>query len=63
MKVKFNHTDGAVIYTLSDNDVSLDRAVELLKSPSVISITVTKQTSAQYLKAHRALKAIEETDG
>ena len=63
MKVKYNHADGGEIYTFGANDVSLKEAIELLKNRNVISITITKQTPAQYFRSHRALKAKEEADG
>ena len=55
MKIKFNFTRGSAVLSLKNNDATLAEAVELLQSDEVISISVVKQTPAQYLKTQRAL--------
>lgn len=55
MKIKFNVALGGAVLSYKDDDVTLQQAVELLQQDEVISITVTKQTPAQYLKTVRAI--------
>ena len=62
MKVKFNYADGSAVYTYTNDDATLQHAVDLLKDPNVISITVTKQTPTQYLKTQRALNERESKE-
>ena len=54
MKIKFQHASGCSIITYKNNYGTLEHAIELLKNPDVINITVTKMTPAQYLKKARA---------
>lgn len=36
--------------TYKGDDVTMEEVMELLKNPEVITLTVTKETPAQYLK-------------
>jgi hypothetical protein len=60
MKIKFNYAQGSVVATYKNDNATLQQAEEMLHDPSVISITVTKQTAAQYLKGQRALNVEAE---
>jgi len=50
MKVKFQHAQGKAVITYKGDDVTMEEVLELLKNPNVITLTVTKETPAQYLK-------------
>lgn len=50
MKVKFQHAKGRAVVTYKGDDVTIEEVMELLKNPEVITLTVTKETPAQYLK-------------
>lgn len=50
MKVKFNVGKGCAVISYQNNHATIEQAIDLLKRDEVISITVTKQTPAQYLK-------------
>lgn len=54
MKIKFNVALGGAVLSYKD-DVTLQQAVDLLQRDEVISITITKQTPAQYLKTVRPI--------
>lgn len=55
MKIKFQHATGRAVISYKNDYGTIEEAIELLKNPDVINITVTKQTAAQYLKKARAL--------
>lgn len=55
MKLKFNVAQGSAVFTYKDDNATLQKALDLLGRDDVLSITVTKQTPAQYLKTVRAL--------
>lgn len=50
MKVKFQRAKGRAVVTYKGDDVTMEEVMELLKNPEVITLTVTKETPAQYLK-------------
>lgn len=58
MKVKFQHAEGKVVVTYKNNDITLEEVVELLKNPNVITLTVIKETPAQYLKRAGPVNAL-----
>ena len=58
MKIKYKQTSGPVIAEFTQKDATLEEAVELLKSPNVISISVTKETPAQYMNRAPALNPV-----
>ena len=41
---------GRAVVTYKGDDVTIEEVMELLKNPEVITLTVTKETPAQYLK-------------
>lgn len=55
MKIKFNVVQGGVVFTMKNDNATLAEAARLLNDENVISITVTKQTPAQYLKKQRPI--------
>lgn len=50
MKIKYKEAHGLAIADFTQKDATLEEAVALLKSPSVISISVTKETQSEYFK-------------
>lgn len=50
MKIKFQYAEGKAVFDYKNDCATLEEAVELLKNPNVIKITVTKITPAQYFK-------------
>lgn len=60
MKIKFQHATGRAVVSYKNDDGTIEEAIELLKNPDVISITVTKMTPAQYLKKAGALNGKDE---
>ncbi len=57
MKIKFQHAMGRAVVSYKNDDGTIEEAIDLLKNPDVISITVTKMTPAQYLQKAGALNA------
>ena len=55
MKIKFKVGQGRAVFEYKKDNASLQEAVDILKDENVISISVVKQTSAQFLKSQRAL--------
>lgn len=55
MRAKFNVAHGRAVFSYKSDDITLDKAIELVRNPEVISVTITKQTPAQYLKSQKAL--------
>ena len=55
MKIKFKVGQGRAVFEYKKDNASLQEAVDILKNENVISISVVKQTSAQFLKSQRAL--------
>lgn len=55
LKLKFKVGSGGAVIEYKSDSAIIDRAVELLKDENVISISVVKQTPAQYLKEQRAI--------
>ena len=49
MKVKFQYAKGKAVVSYHA-DVTLEEALDILRDPDVITLTVTKKTAAQYLK-------------
>lgn len=50
MKIKFKVGQGNAVFEYKADHQTLEQAIELLKDENVISISVVKQTPAQYLK-------------
>ena len=50
MKIKFQYAQGLAVLDYKNDSGTLEEAMELLKNPDVIEITVTKMTPAQYFK-------------
>lgn len=50
MKIKFQYAKGKAVFDYKNDCGTLEEAMELLKNPDVIKITVTKMTPAQYFK-------------
>lgn len=50
MKIKFQHAQGKAVVEYKNDYGTPEEAMELLKNPDVIKITVTKMTPAQYFK-------------
>lgn len=50
MKIKFQYAQGLAVLDYKNDSGTLEEAMELLKNPDVIKITVTKMTPAQYFK-------------
>lgn len=50
MNVKFQHVQGRAVVTYKGDDLTMEEVMELLKNPEVITLTVIKETPAQYLK-------------
>ena len=63
MKIKFNVADGSMVFTYKKDDATLEEAADLLRREEVIGLTVTKQTSAQYLKGRRGVNESEDRNG
>lgn len=59
MKAKFNVVCGRAVFSYKSDDITLNKAIELIRNPEVISITITKQTPAQYLKSQKALNEVD----
>lgn len=55
MRIKFKLARGRAVLDMTRQGGTLEEAVKLLADPNVISITVVKQTPAQYLR--KAAKA------
>ena len=53
MKVKFKVGQGNAVFEYQGEHKTLEQAIELLKDDNVISISVVKQTPAQYFKEKR----------
>lgn len=53
MKIKIQVVNGSAVYTMKDEEDTIEQVIALLKNPDVISITVTKQTSNEYFKSKR----------
>lgn len=56
MKIKFQYAQGKAVFDYKNDYGTLEEAVELLKNPDVIKITVTKMTPAQYFKKKAGAK-------
>lgn len=50
MKIKFSYANGLAVMDLKNDNGTMEEAIELLKNPDVIKITITKETTAQYFK-------------
>ena len=50
MKIKYKEARGLAIADFTQKDATLEEAVALLRSPNIISISVTRETPAQYMK-------------
>lgn len=55
IKLKFKVGMGSAVFEYKNDNATLDEAIELVKDENVISISVVKQTPAQYLKRQRAV--------
>lgn len=55
MKIKFNVAQGGAVISYKNDHATLLEAQDLLQRDEVISISVVKQTPAQYLKGQPAL--------
>lgn len=57
MKIKFEVARGDAVISYSDNNASLKEAIDLVTRDDVIKISITKKTSAQYLKERMKIKS------
>ena len=55
MRAKFNLAQGNAVYTYKNDNLSMEQAFELVRDDDVISFSITKQTTAQYLKKQRGI--------
>lgn len=55
MKIKFNVAQGSAVFTYKNDNATLAEALDLVQRDEVLSISISKQTPAQYLKTQRAL--------
>ena len=53
MKIKFQHATGNAVIDYKNDWGTIEEAIEILRDPNVIKITVTKMTPAQYFKRRK----------